>query len=69
MTPFFVAVVPIIVCLVGLIFSVQWLGSVLELSTSLIFWLPIMNPLFSMCFVKAYRRAIVGNDAYLESLK
>ncbi|KAH7695143.1 7TM GPCR protein, partial [Aphelenchoides avenae] len=59
-TPLFVAVIPIFAAIVMLLFSIQWLGSLLELMTSVLSWIPIMNPVFTVIFVKAYRRSVLG---------
>ncbi|KAH7707457.1 7TM GPCR protein [Aphelenchoides avenae] len=60
LTPFFVAVIPICGCIIMLLFSLEWLGRLLELTTSVLSWMPIMNPVFTVIFVKAYRYAITG---------
>ncbi|KAH7715572.1 hypothetical protein AAVH_17057 [Aphelenchoides avenae] len=60
LTPLFVAVFPILACVICITFSLDWLGRLVELATSVLSWIPIMNPTFTIIFVKSYRDFVFG---------
>lgn len=59
MTPFLVGVVPILTYFALMILQEERLDRLLEFLTSIAARIPVMNPVFAICFMKAYRQVLL----------
>ncbi|KAH7722836.1 hypothetical protein AAVH_09651 [Aphelenchoides avenae] len=60
-TPMFVFVLPLGAGIVVVISGAVGLRSVIVSSTSFCSWIPVVNPIFTIYFIKPYRHALLGS--------